>query len=104
GAKTDIYAGDDAGARKPIGTIRDGDINLQVDHWAQVAPARATRTSALVVQWAASATGPASVTELALWVGGGSREALAEAAIADRLVTELPENAVAAAAVPWSAS
>ena len=38
-------------------------------------------------------TAPASVTELALWVGGRSREALAEAAIADRLVTELPENA-----------
>src|SRR4029077_8431033 len=79
-------------------------INLQSDHWAQLAPSRPARASVLVMQWTASPTAPASITELALWVGGRARQALAEAAIADRLVTEQPENAVAATAVPWSAS
>ena len=45
-----------------------------------------------------------AVNELALWVAGRSRSALAEAAIADRLVTELPDNAIAATAAPWTAS
>jgi RHS repeat-associated protein len=103
-AKIGIYAEDDKGARTPISTGRDGAINLEPDRWAQVAPARPTKTSALVVQWTVSPTAPATVTELALWVGGRSRQALAEAAIADRLVTGLPENAVAATAVPWTAS
>jgi RHS repeat-associated protein len=102
-AKITIYA-EDAAGRRPIDTGHDGAINLAPDHWAQLAPTGSTKTSTLVVQWTASPTAPVTVTELALWVGGRSRQALAEAAIADRLVTELPENAVAATAVPWSAS
>jgi RHS repeat-associated protein len=102
-AKIAIYA-EDNGARRLISTGRDGALNLASDQWAQVVPAALTKASALVVQWTASPTAATTVTELALWVAGRSRSALAEATITDRLVTELPENAVAATAVPWTAS
>ncbi len=102
-AKVTIYA-EDAGARRLISTGGDGAVNLQPDHWAQVTPAPSTKTAALVVQWTVPPGASTTVTELALWVSGRSRHALAEAAIADRLVTELPENAVAARAVPETAS
>jgi RHS repeat-associated protein len=103
-AKIAIYAEDAGGARTPIGAGHDAGIMLDADHWAQLAPEHPTRTAALVVQWTATPGAPASLTELALWVGGRSQQALSEAAIADRLVTELPENATAATAVPWTAS
>jgi RHS repeat-associated protein len=103
-AKVNLYAEDDKGALKQIGTVGDGTFNLESDRWAQVAAARPTKTSVLVVHWTASATAPAALTELALWVAGPARASMTEAAIADRLVTELPDNAVAANALPWSAS
>jgi RHS repeat-associated protein len=103
-AKIAIYAEDDKGARRPIGTGRDGAVTLASEHWAQLAPASPTRTSTLVVEWTASSAAQAAISEVALWVAGRARSALAEAAIADRLVTELPENADAATATPWTAS
>jgi RHS repeat-associated protein len=103
-AKITIYAQDAKGTRTPIRMTRDGAIDLGSDRWAQLAPASATKTSTLVVEWSASPTAPAAIAELALWVAGRARPALHEAAIADRLVTELPENADAATAVPWTAS
>ena len=103
-AKLTLYAEDDKGALKQIGTVGGDAFNLGSDRWAQVAAARPTKTSVLVVHWTASATAPAALTELALWVAGPARASMTEAAIADRLVTELPDNAVAANALPWSAS
>jgi len=92
-AKIAIYAEDGAGARKLIGTGRDAAMKLESYHWTQLAATSAAKTTALVVQWTASPTAPVTITELALWVSGRSRQALSEAAVADRLVTELPENA-----------
>jgi hypothetical protein len=43
-AKITIYA-EDNGARRPIGTNHDGAINLEPDHWAQLAPTGSTKTS-----------------------------------------------------------
>jgi RHS repeat-associated protein len=103
-AKLMIYAEDEQGKRSPITMARDPIIGLQSDHWAEVTPVHPIKTSALVVQWTASPGGPAAITELAVWVAGRAQQALAEAAIADRLVTELPENAVASTAAPGSAS
>jgi RHS repeat-associated protein len=102
-AKVAIYAEKD-GARELIATGRSAPINLESDHWVEVVPTNPTKTSALVVQWTAASGSPVTVTELALWVAGRSRQALAEGAIADRLVTELPENAVATTAAPATAS
>jgi RHS repeat-associated protein len=102
-AKIAIYAEDAGGARTLIRGGRDAATKLEVDHWAQLVLDRPTKTSALIVQWTAS-SGAATISELALWVAGRSSQALAEAALADRLVTELPENARAATAVPWTAS
>jgi RHS repeat-associated protein len=101
-AKIAIYAEDAAGARTLIPSGRDTTTKLEVDHWAQLAPERPTKTAALVVQWTAPPGASAAITELALWVAGPSRQALAEAAVADRLVTELPQNASAATAMPWT--
>ena len=103
-AKVSLYSEDDKGALKQIGTVGDGGVSLESDRWVQVTAARPTKTSALVVHWTASPSAPAAVTELALWVTGPARGSMAEAAIADRLVTELPDNAVAASALPWNAS
>jgi RHS repeat-associated protein len=103
-AKVALYVEDARGNRKLIGKGGEADVKLESDRWALIAPARSIGASVLVVQWTASPAGPASVGELALWVAGRPREALAETAIADRLVTGLPENAVAANALPWTAS
>src|SRR5262249_16847746 len=99
-----IYAEDGQGARSPITPARAGAVDLTGDHWAQVTPASPARAAALLVQWTASPSARVDVTELALWVAGRSGAALADAAIADRLVTELPDNAVASTATPWTAS
>jgi RHS repeat-associated protein len=97
-----VYA-EDNGVRKAVTAERGATLELTSDRWAQVALPPSTRTGTLVVQWSASASAAATLTELSLWVLGRSHEALSEAAVADRLVTELPENAVAAQATPWSA-
>src|SRR6185436_9651823 len=80
-AKVAVYAEDTRGNRTLIGKGGEADLKLEPDRWALIAPARSIGTSVLVVQWTASPAGPASVGELALWVAGRPREALAEAAI-----------------------
>jgi RHS repeat-associated protein len=103
-AKISLYA-ESGGTRTLIGTGRTSAIGrLQSEHWKQVTAERPTSTTALVVEWTASGAAPTTVTELAVWVVGRAADALSEAAVADRLVTELPENAIAATAAPWSAS
>src|SRR5262249_48247404 len=87
-AKIAIFTENDRGARTPISAGGDADFTLRNDRWVELAPARPIKSSVLVVQWTAWPSAPAALTELALWVGGPSREAQGEVAIADRLVTE----------------
>ncbi|HET6148600.1 MAG TPA: SpvB/TcaC N-terminal domain-containing protein [Polyangia bacterium] len=100
-ANVTVYA-EDNGPSRQVSTSRVAATDLASDRWAQVTLASPTRASTLVVQWTAPSSAPAALTELALWVMGQPRDALAEAAVADRLVSELPENALDASGVPWT--
>jgi len=101
-ARIKIFA-EENGVRRLVTADQGSAVELTADHWAQVALPPSTRTSALVVQWNGASPATATLTEVTLWVLGRSREALSEAAVADRLVTELPENAVQAISMPWTA-
>jgi len=104
-AKIAVYV-EERGARRLVSSVPgDGTLRLDAAHWDQVVSAVSTPARALIVELTAPSTAPVTLTELALWVAGRSRDLLSEAPLADQLVAKaVPENAVSAGAVPWTAS